>query len=293
MRELFLNENQISTLMQSRLDLLSNLEVLNLSDNDLAFLASFNNMNSLREIFFLNNAITNFEHDHFAGSVIERINLSDNPLVITEIIIPISLTKLQMDSTAIQTLTIRCVSPDSCDLRTLILESDMLESPIINEVKSTIRYYNLVGTSVGIPAGGLRSDAFTDLPNLKTLQLYKHQFDHYAACSQLDVNTIRSLTVKFLQITDNSLLFESSGLETQSNIDYLALGFNLLTQIPDVTFLPLKVLKLQANSITMIDRSIIAALTLLEDINLEDNPIVNIADFPYDVLPNIGTINIK
>ena len=278
--------------MQSRLDVLSNLEVLNLSDNDLSFLPSFNNMNSLREIYFRNNAITNFEHNHFSGSVLEQINLSDNPLAITEIVIPISLTKLRMESIAVQTLTIRCVSPDSCDLRTLILESDMLESPIINEVKSTIKYYNLVGTSVGIPAGGLRSDAFTDFPNLRNLQLYKHQFDPYAACSQLDLNTIESLSVKSLQITDDSLLFGLSGLETQSNIDYLSLGFNLLTQIPDVTFLPLKVVKLQANSITMIDRSIIAALTLLEDINLENNPIVNIADFPYDVLPNIDTINI-
>ena len=224
MTELIISDNQIASIQQSRIELLANLEALDISCNHLTVLPTFNNMNNLVDLYCSNNEITYVEANHFLGSVLVNIELNENPLTITEIIIPQSLEKLMMKETAVQTLTIRCTVADSCTLKLLQLESEMLESPIINEVKPTLRSYSVIGTTNGIPTGGLRSDAFTNLPNLGTLQLHTHSFDPYLALSQVQIDTVESISLKGLHITDDSLLFGAEGLMAHSNLDFLALG---------------------------------------------------------------------
>ena len=277
--------------MQSRVELLSMLEILDLSKNNLVILPSINNMDNLLELYCNDNDIAHFDANHFSGTVLEILTMNSNPLTITDIIIPISLEKLLMEDTDVQNLTIQCTIPGLCALKMLQLKSDMLESPIINEVKPTLITYILKGDSVGISADGLRPDAFTDFPNLDTLELKKHGFDPQIAYLQL--TTVKSLYLEHFNISDDNALFGSEVLETQTDIDELYLGFNILTMIPDVSSLPLTDLKLQDNHITFIDSNILARMTLLQTINLENNPIVNMGDFPYELLPNIIRINIK
>ena len=167
MTELIISDNQISSIQQSQIELLAHLEIMDISSNHLTVLPTFNNMNNLMNLYCSNNEITNVEANHFLGSVLVNIELNENPLTITEIIIPQSLEKLMMKKTAVQTLTIRCSVPNSCTLKTLQLESEMLESPVINEVKPTLKSYSLTGTTNGISADGLRSDAFTIYPILE------------------------------------------------------------------------------------------------------------------------------
>ena len=172
-----------------------------------------------------------------------------------------------------------------CALKVLLLKSDMLESPIIDELKPTLRTYTLQGVSVGIPADGLRPKAFTDLLNLDTLELRNHVFNPQVAYFQL--TTVKLLYLEHFNISDDNALFGSEVIETQTDIDELYLGYDVLTMITDVYSLPLTVLKIQENHITFIDRNILARMTLLRIINLENNPFVNIGDFPYEVLSNI------
>ena len=291
LKELSLKKNEISAILQSRMELLSLLEILDLTSNNLVILPSFNNMTNLLELYCNTNDIAYFDANHFSGTVLVTLKMSDNPLTITNIIIPTSLEKLLMEETDVQNLTIQCTSPGLCALKVLLLKSDMLESPIIDDVKPTLKIYTLQGVSVGIPADGLRSDAFTDIPNLVTLELSKHSFDPQIAYMQ--PITVKSLYLKHFNISDDNALFGSEVLGTQTDIDQLYLGHNVLTRIPDVSSLPLTLLKLQENHITFIDSNILARMTLLQTINFEENPIVNIGHFPYEVLPNIIHINIR
>ena len=140
------------------------------------------------------------------------------------------------------------------------------------------------GASVGISADGLRPNAFTDLPNLDNLELRKHAFDPQIAYLQLA--TVKLLHLGHFNISDDNALFGSEVLETQTDIDELYLGYNVLTMISEVYSLPLTVLKIQENHIIFIDRNILARMTLLRIINFENNPFVNMGDLPYEVLPN-------
>ena len=291
LRSLLLSNNQISEVLQSRMELLANLEVLDMSTNDITVLPSFDNMANLKELYCSKNHITHFEATHFADSILVIIDLSNNPLSVTEIMVPITLDKLLMEWTNILTLTIRCRSIGNCVLTNLQLRSDMLETPIIDEVKNTIIYFLLKSASIGIPETGLRSDAFTDLPNLGSLHLFSHSFDPYAAFSQLV--TVDSISFSSFGLTDESLLFGAEGLAMQPNMFYLGLLSNSLTRIPNVASLPIKTLILKDNNIAVIDRNILAGMTLLETLNLQNNPIENVEEFQYPTLPNIQVINIE
>ena len=248
-------------------------------------------MSNLNDINFKYNAITDFGIHHFANSALVRIQLSSNPLTIREMVIPLSLEKLFMKYTDVQTLTIRCVSSGGCAITHLQLMSNMLESPIIGEIKPTIEYYTLIGNPVGIPGESLAEEAFTDMSNLIYLNLANHNFDLYTAFVQL--TTIKILIFESLLITDNSALFGEDGLVAQTGIFELSLANNLLTQLPNITTLPLRFLKLQYNSISVIDRDILAAMRWIQEIQLQGNPIINIAVFPYQLLPTIYIINIR
>ena len=138
-------------------------------------------MNNLLELFCNGNDIAYFDGNHFSITVLVILKMSSDPLTITNIIIPITLEKLLMEDTEVQNLT----NTGLCALKVLLLKSDMLESPINDELKPTLRTYTLQGVSVGIPADGLGPNAFTDLPNLDTLELRNHAFNPQIAYLQL------------------------------------------------------------------------------------------------------------
>ena len=277
------------------MSLLADLQVLDISFNNITELPDFSSLIKLTHINCANNYIEFFEEAHFVyeNTTLVDVILDKNPLSITSIIIPTTQLALKMEGTHIETLTIKCQIPNACVINTLKLESNMTETPIINEIKQSLSMYGLVGVGSGIPPDGLRSDAFTDLADIANIRINKHRFDLYEAFQQLgSYEAMVYASFKEMEITDESELFQPTGILAMTNLKSASLGNNNLTVIPDLRGLQLVSFMIQQNQITFIHRHILIGMRSLEEISLLNNPIMNLGDFPYQALPNLGKLYI-
>ena len=274
------------------MNLLAGLQILDVSENSIQVVPDLTELSALTEFKFADNDVQFIADVHFASSILVEITLDDNPLKITNLTLPITLTMLSMKKTYVETLTLQCQIPNSCRMKILTLESNMTETPIINDIKESLIQYSLVGSESGIPSDGMQSDAFADLPNLVYMYLINHQFDPFEAFRQLNNSvSISMLIMKLLEITDTSLLFQSTGIVSMDALRYLSLGENNLTVIPNLrTLTKMTSLLLHDNAITFISRSILSGMKSLKELHLEDNPIVNPSDIPYRFLTDLRNL---
>ena len=279
--------NELTTVRQSSLAHLIKLTYLNIDSNRITEVPWI--PSSLQYLNCENNNITYVSTTHFVNSTLTELILSNNPLSITELVLPISLKVLKLEVVEIQTLTLRCFSPGQCVIKDLLINSALIETPIINEIKPTLTQYNLRGRLGGIPQDGLRNDAFTELLEHINLRLSHHLFDPVDVLNQHE--NAKYMTFQNFDITDDSNLLSQENIHDLSSLVMLSLEHNLLTTIPSIISTNMKKLMLNENNITFVDRNVLMGMPNLLVITLRSNMLLNFQDFPYRELSNIESID--
>ena len=199
-------------------------------------------------------------------------------------------TRLELDY-----LELACVSPGACEIRTVVLQGIFNHTAVITDIKSTLIVYKLTApdSTHGISQSGLRDDALDGLNNVQDLYLTSNTFKPFPEIGYMQ--ELRTLYLMDMQLVNADLLIgDNGGLHLLINLEDLRLGSNLLTAMPDIRMLTnITFLDLNNNAITSTNSNVLRALIRLESLKLKDNPIINVVDIPYHLMPAINQIDIR
>ena len=256
------------------------------------------NLHSIEKLDLNNNMISYLGPNDLTGMVAcTYLSFNDNPLsaATTELIIPVNLLTLRIRAVDIETLTIRCVSSNTCSINTLYLESGFIQTPVVNDIKDTLSAYTINGIDgVDTPADdhGFTDDAFTNFPILKHLFLNRMHVNPFPAVS--NILTLRLLNLRQIGLKDDDLMDSSGGLMSLVHLEEIALSNNNLAHFPSFGSYPVLFnLDISKNYISYLPVDTVSCMRRLERLILNANPIINVADLPYKALHSLQFLDIR
>ena len=281
---LYVPGNQISIIDPLLINGLSNLRILNLCENLITTLPELLMLQDLMFLYLNTNPISHLD-DHVFSNLdsVDKIEIYSNALNDTTLILPALISELHLHIQPSASIRLEFKEERNLDFQ-LFCMSDNGSLPDVTKIQNNISHFEIE----------CPYHSFIDMdPFLGKIDTFAIKFCSVSPNSNIleHILDVRKLWLKKMNITDELII--QIGLAGLQKLEIVNLERNLLETIPEVygSVDTLERLVLEHNNIKYISSSVLHLYSVLTELDLSYNPIMNIESIPY--LPALTELDIR